>query len=203
MQKHKLKNLLKLMVFVSLNSLIGCKKNETQNLDFTKFNASVPLSWRKINLKGAIDSEVTGILTDKNDTIIVEIGKFSDPFNEIVEVRSLKLKAEYDSVKFRYPSSMIFSENPEIDQAQGLYLKEYFFYENIDGKKAKLGFPKLFRNGRCLLHISNFDKLGNSLSIYVNESDSTLQNEMYIFFKSIKFYKSGISRNNKTELKSK
>ncbi len=163
---------------------IACTKNETQNIDFGSFSASSPSSWRKIDLKSK-DSDVSGLITDKNDTLIVDYGKFSDPFNEIVEVRSLERKAEYDSAKFRYPSNMIFSENSEIDQAQGLYLKEYFFYENIDGKKAKLGFPKIPEKGRCLLHISKADNNGNKLSIYVSNVDATTQQEVYLFFKSI------------------
>ncbi len=172
------------MLFVSLYSLIACTKTTISNIDFGSFSALSPSNWRKIDLKG-VDSDVYGLVTDKNDTLFIDYGKNSDSFNEVVEVRSLERKAEYDSVKFRYPPSMVFSENAEIDQAQGIYLKEYFFYEEIDGKKAKLGFPKITHNGRCLLHISKADNNGNKLSIYVNNVDEETQKEIYAFFKSI------------------
>lgn len=127
------------------------------------------------------------MITDKNDTLVIDYVKFSDQFNENVEVRSLERKADFDSVNFHYPENMVFSENAEIDQAQGLYLDEYFFYETIDEKKAKLGFPKLNEKGRCLLHIANADNNGNKLSIYVLNVDERTQKEVYSFFKSITF----------------
>jgi len=184
MQKLRHKNLLKLMLFVSLCSLITCTKNTIKKSDFGHFSALVPSNWQEVNLK-SIDSDVLGLVTDKNDTLMIDYGKFSDPFNDVVEVRSLERKAEYDSVKFRYPSSMVFSENAEIDQAQGLYLKEYFYYENIDGKKAKLGFSKIIKKGRCMLHIPNTDNKGNKLSIYVSNVDEATQQKVCEFFKSI------------------
>jgi hypothetical protein len=165
---------------------LACSKDRLKKIDFGGFCAIIPSNWQKTNLKG-IDSNISAVITDKNDTLVIDYGKFSDQFNEIVEVRSLERKAEYDSVKFRYPKSMVFSENAEIDEAQGLYLKEYFIYENIGGKKAKLGFPKLTKKGRCLLHISNADNNGNKLSIYVNNTDEKTQQEVYSFFKSITF----------------
>jgi hypothetical protein len=174
------------MLFVSLLMFTACSKDSLKKVDFGGFSGLVPSNWQKTNLKG-IDSNVSIVITDKNDTLVIDYGKFSDQFNEIVEVRSLERKAEFDSVNFHYPENMVFSENAEIDQAQGLYLEEYFFYETIDGKKAKLGFPKLNKNGRCLLHIANADNNGNKLSIYVHNVDERTQKEVYSFFKSITF----------------
>ena len=186
MQKQRQQNLLRLMLFVSLCFLVeSCSMDSCEITDFGFFTASLPASWQKIELKG-LDSKVYNIITDKNDTLFIDFGRFSNPFNEVIEVRTLERKSEYDSVKFRYPSSMVFSEDAEMDQAQGLYLKEYFFYENIDGKKAKLGFPKVTKKGRCLLYISKADKSGNKLSIYVNNVDSNIQREVYKLFKSIR-----------------
>jgi hypothetical protein len=172
------------MLFVSIHFILSCTKNTPKRTDFGNFTAIVPSDWKKINMKG-IDSPVSGLITDKGDTLVFDYGKFSDPFNEIIEVRSLERKTEYDSVKFRYPSNMIFSENADSDQEQGLFLKEYFYYENINGKKAKLGFPKISNEGRCLLHISKADSLGNKLSAYIKNVDRNTQKEIEAIFKSI------------------
>ncbi|UTA66374.1 hypothetical protein [Emticicia sp. 21SJ11W-3] len=92
----------------------------------------------------------------------------------------------YDSLGFKYSKSIVFSETPEIDQEQGLYLKEYFYYETIDGKKAKLGFPKIIGDGRCLLHIHNINYKGYGLSMFAEDVDEDTQKAILEMFKSIR-----------------
>jgi hypothetical protein len=186
MQKHKLRNSLKITLFVNIFLIFSCNEKSKKSVDFAGFNISIPKNWQKIELQG-VDSKVSGIITDKRDTLFIDFGQNSNSFNEIPEIRSLERKKEYDSVGFRYPKSMIFSEQPELDQAQAIYLKEYFYYDTIDGKKAKVGIPKAINDGRCLIYISQVDNKGNKLSIYTQNVDEATQKEILISFKSIKF----------------
>ena len=175
------------MLFVSL-TVLGCtsNSNKTKSIDFGKFTMSVPSNWHHVKLNG-IDSIINGVITNKGDTLFIDLGKFPNPFNEIVQVRSMERKREYDSNNFKYPKSMIFSENAQMDEAQGLYLKEYFYYDTVSSRKVKLGFPKMMKKGRCIIHFPSVDEAGNKLSMSILNIDSLTQKEIYDCFKSIKF----------------
>ena len=186
-QKRKHKNLRQLMLSVSL-TFLGCTQNSnsTKSIDFERFTMSVPTSWHKVTLNG-VDSIINGVVTNKGDTLFIDFGKSSNPFSEIVQVRSMERKKEYESANFKYPKSMIFSENAEMDEAQGLYLKEYFYYDTISSRKVKLGFPKIIKKGHCIIHFPSVDLTGNKLSMSILNIDSLTQKEIYDCFKSIKF----------------
>lgn len=167
-----------------LINLYSCDIEKEKIVTFEDIGMKIPANWRLMQGNG-IDSGVWHIITNNNDTIFIDYGKYSNPFNEIVEVRSFTRKKQYDSLNFAYPQNMVFSETPEIDEAQGLYLNEFFYYDTICGKKAKFGVPKIPKKGRCLLHISNMDKYGNKLSLYAKNLDEDTQKMVLKSFQSL------------------
>lgn len=119
----------------------------------------------------------------------INCGWYSNLYEDIVGVHSIKQKAEFDSVGFRYAANTIFTDTPEIDHDQAIHLKEFYFYETISGRKAKLGFPKKVGTGRCLIHFPDIGDGKTKLSIDIACKDSTTQQQVYEVFKSIKFKK--------------
>jgi hypothetical protein len=160
--------------------------SRTEEVNFDKFSIMVPATWEQIDIK-SIDSNVKGFKTDPGDTILIDYGRYANPFNEIIRVRSLDQRKLYDSLGIKYPSDMVFSENVEVEQLQAIYLREYFYYDTIDRKKAKLGFPKKVGEGFSLIHFPYVDNEGNKLSIYGNNLDSLTQIELKKALKTIKF----------------
>lgn len=167
------------------------KKQEHKGFVLGDLHLKIPISWHEIKFQG-IDSDVSGIVTAKNDTIHLDYGwhsnSFEYGFDTTVNLYPLGHKKGYDSIGYK-PKNAIYSDNYQWDYAQGLYLREYYFYDTIDNRKAKLGFPKKIGNGYCLIHFPKVDNKGNKLSIYVENVDSTTQKQIYEMFRSIKFSK--------------
>ncbi|WP_133163377.1 hypothetical protein [Siphonobacter curvatus] len=134
-----------------------------------------------------MDSAAGNIITSKNDTIRIDYGRYSDPFEEVIPVISLAMARELDSLGIEYVPGAVVSIRPQIDQDQGLYLKEYYYYEDIDDKRAKIGIPKNSGQGRMSIHFYKVDSFGNKLSMSVSNIDSDIQIEILNMFKSIRF----------------
>jgi len=142
-----------------------------------------------IKLQG-VDSDIQGILTDKGDTLFLDYGPYSWSFDDIqVPVRSLEQKRIFDSANFHYSKHMVFSEVPEIDEAQAIYFKEYFLYDTINGKRAKIMLPKLIGQGLIGIHFSDVGLKGIKLTIYGRDLDTLQQFAVYKLFQSIRFRK--------------
>ncbi|MFN8348486.1 MAG: hypothetical protein U0X91_26015 [Spirosomataceae bacterium] len=166
--------------------LFSCSSEQLKTVEFEDIQITIPKNWNLKKGEG-IDSGIWFITSTNNDTIFIDYGKYADSFEEVIQVRDISRKKEYDSLGIKYPKKMVFSETSAIDEAQGLYLKEYFYYDTISGKKAKLGFPKFAKKGRCLLHIPKIDNQGNKLSIYISNADEPTQKQILNIFKSIRF----------------
>lgn len=172
---------------ISLIFCISCQSSEQLKVvDFNAFEITVPSNWERVDVKG-IDSYVAELVTEGGDTIRINFGYYSNPFNDVVQVRPLDRKWLLDSLKLDDPSSFVFSETPEIDEAQAIHLREYYLYDTIDSRKAKLGFPKVEGKGLTLVHFPRVDSEGNKLSISAKNMNPLRQRQLEKAFKSIKF----------------
>ncbi|UFH52814.1 hypothetical protein [Spirosoma sp. KNUC1025] len=118
----------------------------------------------------------------------MDYGLYSYSFDDLeVPVRSLEQKKVFDSAKFRYPSRMVFSKTPEVDEAQAIHLNEYFLYDTINGKRAKIVLPKQIGSGLIGIHFPEVDQKGTRLTIYGHNLDTLQQFATYKLFQSIRF----------------
>tara|TARA_R110000796_G_scaffold71409_3_gene162075 strand:- start:65085 stop:65642 length:558 start_codon:yes stop_codon:yes gene_type:complete len=71
-----------LLLVISLAvSLFACETEGFKLMDFEKFEMEVPSDWEIIQLKG-IDSYVGGVITSEGDTLIFDLGWFSQDVEE-------------------------------------------------------------------------------------------------------------------------
>ena len=61
--------------------LLSCQRSEFKTVDFDVFEITVPSNWQKHKIKG-IDSYVGGLITDRNDTLIFDLGWYSPDVSE-------------------------------------------------------------------------------------------------------------------------
>lgn len=132
------------IIFVSILN-IDCTKAKYKNVKFNGFSIEVPYNWKKLKLKG-IDSYVGGLLTAQKDSIIFDLGFYSNsldiyqPIRDSVSLGLLKEGIEH-GILMKKVDSIIFEIN--LDSLSPYVLQ----YKIIDSRKAKIIFPKKGQNG--------------------------------------------------------
>lgn len=180
-----MKKLITILFLLSIVSFVSCDNNKSRNVDMGYYTIDIPHDWKKIKLMG-IDSEVNAILTPSNDTIISDLGNYSEKFDETNKVFSNAEIIKYKSMGME-TSNLFSSDTPEIDQAQGTFLKEYYMYFNVDNCNAKFRIPKFGIKGVTGISITNIKKTKNRLVIISQNLDANEQNLLINSFKTIKF----------------
>ena len=155
------------------------KIEKTKTLNFDSFEISVPESWQKKEFEG-IDFKAEYLLTKENDTIHIG-SNYSDYFDESVQVFSIKQIKKYDSLGLD-TSTLFYSKTPEVDQDQGVFLKEYYLYDTVDGYSFKKRIPKVIGDGITALGIVNH----NNIVIYAKDLPKGTQNKLLEVFNTIK-----------------
>ncbi|MEM8765752.1 MAG: hypothetical protein AAGD88_18195 [Bacteroidota bacterium] len=123
----------------------------------------VPENWIELELKSH-DSYVGGIRTSAGDTIFFDYGKDTYPMDYAIKVNDIKEYQKLDSIGFEM-DRLIFSKYPHIDQNQGTFHKEYYYYDSIGSYVPKIRVPKKAGNGSTAIY---FDSLQNGKSLYLS-----------------------------------
>lgn len=164
--------------------LISCnQKTEFKENDFQKFSISLPSSWKKIQAQST-DSDVDIVITKNNDSIYFDFGQYSQDFSETNKVFNIEQIRKYDSLKMD-TKWLHFSPTPEIDQAQGTFLKEYYYYDTISKYIAKVKIPKKIGQGETGIHFSNINQ--KKLTIIGKNLNADEQNILVKSFNTITF----------------
>lgn len=169
--------------------LLGCTPNERtdlKELEFARFAISVPSTWIRFSDQG-IDSSVEGFITNKGDTVLIHYGLNAPPFNDAIQVLSMKDKIHFDSISWPYMDEMYFSDNSVVDERQGVFLREYYYYDSIDSKRTKFRLPKITGNGVVGVHFDSLTTEGHKLTLYSENVDLDVQVVLLEAFQTIKF----------------
>ena len=171
-----------LIVFV----LCSCnqEKSSSKTVEIHNYSIDVPANWTTFKYDG-IDSSVQGLITNNGDTIYSSFNKSAMSFDETVQVFSKAQIAKYDSLGLD-TKSLYYSENPSIDESQGTFLKEFYYYDTISGFKAKIIQPKKIGNGLTGISIKGFDSESNRLTLYSRGLDTINQFKLLKSIKTIK-----------------
>jgi hypothetical protein len=167
-----------IILFINCNQKIDFKE-----INFEGFSILLPSSWKKIKVQG-IDSDINVIVTQNKDSIYFDLGKDSQEFNETFKVFSKEQIRKYDSLKMD-TKDLYSSNTPEIDQAQGTFLKEFYYYDTIENHIAKVKVPKKSGKGETGIHFTDIGK--NKLTIIGKNLNTDEQIILLESFKSIKF----------------
>lgn len=124
----------------------------------------VPANWKKTAANGT-DSKVMAFVTPSSDTLYCEYGFYNNSFDESKIIVSDSII--YNALKENsLEKNIAFSNNKELDNSQGIFLDNYYYYETISNHKAKVMLPKKSEKGQMGLYLENIDKKQNNFSIY-------------------------------------
>jgi len=182
-----MKNLKFIICLIVTTTFISCYNEKNKKIDMGLYTIDVPYDWKKINVQG-IDSDVTAILTPSGDTIISDYGKYSQKFEETNKVFSKKQILKYEAMKMD-TKDLFWSTTPEIDQAQGTFLNEYYMYENIDNYNVKFRISKKNNKGITGISVDSLFKTNNRLTIYSKNLNKLEKDILINSFYTIKFNK--------------
>jgi hypothetical protein len=149
---------------------------------------SVSEEW-KLGEKQGIDSYVFKLKNNNGIIVNGDIGKFATQLNEPkFPVFDIKLK---DTLLKRTAyqidlSTVHFSMFPKEDYDHGIFMKQYYIYDTINGIIAKLVQPKRIGDGKTGIYIPKL-KDGNSLCMYTENADSLTHITLLKMFKTIRY----------------
>ena len=180
----------KIILFIAIvigTVITSCNNEKNKKIDMGVYTIDLPKEWKKINIQG-LDSDVAAILTPSKDTIISDYGKYSQKFDETNKVFSREQIEKYKSMKMD-TQDLFWSNTPEIDQAQGTFLIEYYMYDSIDNYVAKFRVSKKNDLGITGISIDSLFNTSNRLTISSKNLNKSEKDILLNSFYTIKFKK--------------
>lgn len=186
---------IKISILLLLSTLIfSCKQSKFKTIDFESFEITVPQTWDKIEISG-IDSYVSGLVTEEQDTLIFDIGRYSGDITKgdfplVFDKNSYAELSKKDKKLLKNTKHLI------VDTLSGAidfkkYLKHQYSMIQIDCFQAKLITPINKEFGTTGIYIDslsgntkNFDRV--KMSFYGNNLKNKTQEEFITSLKSIK-----------------
>ncbi|MCT8341253.1 hypothetical protein MG296_14395 [Flavobacteriaceae bacterium TK19130] len=178
--------------------ILSCDKSENKTIDYGAFEITVPKSWSEYEING-IDSYVSGLITDKNDTLIFDLGWYSPDLTENPELLVFE-ESEYaeftteQKEKLKGTKHLVVADYTSADFQAKDYLKYEFEIDSIDCFEAKFIKPRNKGFGASGIYIDSLKGGGpNSnktrLSFYGNNLSDSTQVEFFKALKTIKLTK--------------
>lgn len=178
--------------------IFSCSKREYKTIDFGQIEITVPSSWNKYKKKG-IDSYISGLITNKNDTLIFDLGWYSGDLTRNNEVLVFD-KSEYAKFTKEQKKQLETTKHLVVDDFLTTeydakdYLKYEYELDSIDCFQTKFIKPKNKGFGASGIYIDSLKGGGpNSnkvrLSFYGNGLSDSTQVEFFKALKSIKLTK--------------
>jgi hypothetical protein len=172
--------------------IIGCTdskpKADKQSLDFGSFTIETPNGWTKIKAQGA-DSYIGRIAIDDTDTLDFDLGWYSNTLTEsepqIIERSMLRNVGVLDTSQF-----IIVDTRKSIDPDK--YKKNNVSWDTIDGRKAKIIFPRQSGIGTTGIYIDSLWQAGSDIDRFNLYGDNLKQTNEKLFLqvlKTLKFHK--------------
>lgn len=149
----------RLLTAIIVMGLTACSQPELQGdtkaMDFGAFSIETPLSWQQIKASG-IDSYVGRIAIDEKDTLHFDLGWYSNTLTEsdpaIMDRPTLQ-----EFAKIGQPLDT--SEMIIVESRKGLdidnYKKQNVSWDTIDGRKAKIVYPRKSGSGITGVYIDS------------------------------------------------
>ena len=155
------------LMVLSMGSMVYGQ--ESKVVELANVRMTLPGHWKKVELQG-IDGNGEHYTTGVSQ-IFMEHGILTPEMDDAVSIYHTDDKKFYDSIG-RSTENMIFSDTPALDENQGLYHKEFYYLEEINGVRYKIQRPKKSGQGITALFIK-FDN-GEKFTLYgrnLNEKD--------------------------------
>tara|TARA_R110002051_G_scaffold324223_1_gene420549 strand:+ start:4723 stop:5265 length:543 start_codon:yes stop_codon:yes gene_type:complete len=176
----------KLIIILLTYSFFSCSESKTEN--FLNFSLEIPKKWNVYKLKGT-DSYVRLITTEKNDSIHLDYGMYSNSLKYYPPtIAPLKKKEMILNFGLK-ESEVIFLDKDSItEKDRGFYKNRIELFETINGKKAKIVLPKKREIGIGGIHFENIEN-NNKLTIYGRNLNNEKSMKLIEVIKTVKFKK--------------
>lgn len=170
-----------LLAWLFLAPFLSCKNSKQQNgkhvLDFKSFTIEVPETWKSIVLKG-FDSYVGGIKAGNNDTLYFDLGRYPVRLEHYVKI----IDPDQTYFLIEVGDSLIKkSDSLSMDSILNTSVR----WSKVDGKKAKIIYPKTTGKGTVGIYIDSLWKLGNDKIVFTMYGNNVTKQTEEIFFESI------------------
>ena len=147
----------KYIIAISIFGFIACNqtqpKNDINTLDFGLFTVDVPKTWTKIKEKGT-DSYVGRIAIDEKDTLNFDLGWYSNQLYEydppILDSSMIK---DIDTSRTDIHEIIFVKNRMLVDPDK--YRKNNISWDTIDGRKAKIVYPRQSGIGTTGIYIDS------------------------------------------------
>ncbi|MEP5934543.1 MAG: hypothetical protein ABJ218_05460, partial [Winogradskyella arenosi] len=164
-----------------------------KTIDFGQFEVTVPENWNRYDRKG-IDSYVGGIITNTNDSLKFDLGRYS------YDLSQLDLPMVYDSIGLAeltkkelelLPKTKhlivddLFESNVDYHE----YLKYQFEFDSIDCFNAKIISPTNKGYGGTGIYIDSLNGKNLRIGFYGWYLNDKVQSEFIKALKTLKFKK--------------
>lgn len=160
---------------------VSCSHTKQQNgkhiLDFKSLTIEVPVTWKKIELRG-IDSYTGGIAAEDNDTIYFDLGRYPVNLEEYAKIqeqdKTYFIIEDGDGVIIKHDSL-----------AMDSVLKTQVRWTTIDGRKAKIIYPKKSGVGTVGVFIDSLWKLVDDEIFFTMYGNNTSKQTENVFLESM------------------
>lgn len=170
---------------------IGCADNnpkvDKQTLDFSSFSIVTPSSWTIIKAQG-VDSYVGRIAIDNTDTLNFDLGWYSNKLYEYEPtILDSSMIGSIDTSMVG-TSEIIFVKNRmRVDPDK--YKKNNVWWDTIDGRKAKIVFPRKSGIGTTGIYIDSLWQSGSDVDRFNMYGDNLKPANEKIFLEALKTLK--------------
>ncbi|WP_153796271.1 hypothetical protein [Foetidibacter luteolus] len=173
---------------------IGCadknSKSDKQILDFGSFSIVTPNGWTKIKAQG-VDSYVGRIAIDNIDTLHFDLGWYSNKLNEYEPTILDSSMISSIDTSMVDKSEIIFVKNRmRVDPDK--YKKNNVSWDTIDGRNAKIVFPRKSGIGTTGIYIDSLWQSGSDVDRFNLYGDNLKPTNEKLFLealKTLKFHK--------------
>lgn len=179
------------ILFLFLISCTDSKpKSDKQTLDFGSFTIETPNSWTKIKAQG-VDSYVGGIAIDNTDTLHFDLGWYSNKLYEYEPtILDSSMIGSIDTSMIDLSEVIFVKNRMRVDPDK--YKKNNVSWDTIEGRKAKIVFPRKSGIGTTGIYIDSLWQSGSDIDRFNLYGDNLKPTNEKIFLqalKTLKFHK--------------
>lgn len=155
----------KLTTAIIIIGLSACNqptpKGDTKTIDFGSFTIETPQTWKPIEEKG-IDSYVGRIAIDSTDTLSFDLGWYSNKLYEYDQAFLDSSMIGSIDTNFVDPNAVVFvKDRMRVDPDK--YRKNNVSWDTIDGRKAKIVYPRQSGIGTTGIYIDSLWVKGSDI----------------------------------------
>lgn len=157
--------MIRILTAILVIGLLSCNtpspRTEIKVLDFGAFTIKTPTSWEKFE-KAGVDSYLGGIALDEGDTLNFDLGWYSNKLYEYEPtILDSSMLPSLDTSMIDTSEVIFVKSKARIDP--DVYRKNNVLWDTIDGRSAKIVFPRKSGQGTTGVYIDSLWVSGSAI----------------------------------------